>query len=58
MRDVLIIDAVRSGVGRRNGSLSATHGSDLLGDVLAGFVGSALIVVLGSALYHLLAGWL
>jgi acetyl-CoA C-acetyltransferase len=38
MREVLIIEAVRSGVGKRNGSLRATHGGDLLGDVLAGLL--------------------
>jgi acetyl-CoA C-acetyltransferase len=33
MRDVVIVEAVRSPVGRRNGALSAMHSVDLLGQV-------------------------
>ena len=33
MRDVVIVEAVRSPVGRRNGGLSAMHSADLLGAV-------------------------
>ena len=33
MADVVIVDAVRTAVGRRNGSLSPLHANDLLGAV-------------------------
>ena len=33
MRDVVVVEAVRSPVGRRNGGLSAMHSADLLADV-------------------------
>jgi acetyl-CoA C-acetyltransferase len=33
MRDVVVVEAVRSPVGRRNGALSAMHSADLLGAV-------------------------
>ena len=33
MRDVVVVEAVRSPVGRRKGGLSAMHAADLLGDV-------------------------
>jgi acetyl-CoA C-acetyltransferase len=33
MRDVVVVEAVRSPVGRRNGALSAMHSADLLADV-------------------------
>jgi acetyl-CoA C-acetyltransferase len=33
MRDVVVVDAVRSPVGRRNGALSGMHSADLLADV-------------------------
>jgi acetyl-CoA C-acetyltransferase len=36
MRDVVVIDAVRSAVGKRNGSLAHVHANDLLGDVVLG----------------------
>jgi acetyl-CoA C-acetyltransferase len=35
MREVVIVDAVRSPVGKRNGGLSHKHVNELLGDVLA-----------------------
>jgi acetyl-CoA C-acetyltransferase len=35
MREVVVIDAVRTAVGKRNGSLAHTHTNDLLGNVLA-----------------------
>ena len=38
MREVVIVDAVRSAIGRRNGGLSRKHASELLGDVLAGLL--------------------
>ena len=38
MSDVVIIDAVRTPVGRRNGGLSTVHPADLLGTVLAELV--------------------
>ena len=39
MRDVVIIDSVRSAVGKRNGALSAMPATELLGDVLLGLLG-------------------
>ncbi|MCU4184228.1 steroid 3-ketoacyl-CoA thiolase [Acidiferrimicrobium sp. IK] len=38
MSEVVIVDAVRSPVGRRNGGLSTVHPADLLGAVLTGLV--------------------
>lgn len=38
MTDVVIIDALRSPIGRRNGGLSTVHPADLLGQVLLGLV--------------------
>jgi acetyl-CoA C-acetyltransferase len=38
MHDVVVVDAVRSAVGRRNGGLSGFHAADLLGSVLADLV--------------------
>ena len=38
MRDVVIVDAVRSPVGRRNGELSTMHAASLLSDVLRGLI--------------------
>ena len=33
MRDVVVVEAVRSPVGRRKGGLSGMHAADLLGEV-------------------------
>ncbi|MDL4775272.1 acetyl-CoA C-acyltransferase [Actinomadura xylanilytica] len=38
MREVVIVDAVRSPVGKRNGGLAPKHSNELLGDVLAGLL--------------------
>ena len=38
MSDALIVDAVRSPIGRRNGSLAGTRGDELAGQVLNGLV--------------------
>jgi len=38
MTDVVIIDALRSPIGRRNGGLAGVHPADLLSSVLAGLV--------------------
>ena len=38
MNDVVIIDALRTPIGRRNGSLSSIHAADLLGEVLRALV--------------------
>ena len=38
MRDVVVVDAVRSAVGKRNGSLAATHPADVLGPVVMGLL--------------------
>src|SRR5262249_61001102 len=37
-RDVVIVEAVRSPIGRRNGGLSTIHSADLLASVLSGLV--------------------
>jgi acetyl-CoA acyltransferase len=39
MREALIVDAVRSPIGKRNGSLSKTRADELAGQVLNGLVG-------------------
>ena len=41
MSDVVIVEAVRSPVGRRNGGLAGVHSNDLLGAVLADVVARA-----------------
>jgi acetyl-CoA C-acetyltransferase len=38
MREVVIVDAVRSPVGKRRGGLSHKHSNELLGDVLSGLM--------------------
>ena len=38
MTDVVIIDALRSPIGRRNGGLAGVHPAELLSGVLAGLV--------------------
>jgi acetyl-CoA C-acetyltransferase len=38
MREVVIVDAVRSPIGKRNGSLASVHSIDLLGPVLNGLM--------------------
>ncbi|MGD9797033.1 MAG: acetyl-CoA C-acyltransferase [Acidimicrobiia bacterium] len=38
MSDVVVVGAVRSAIGRRNGALAHTYATELLGDVLAGLV--------------------
>jgi acetyl-CoA C-acetyltransferase len=38
MSDVVVVESVRSPVGRRNGGLSGMHSADLLGDVLGALV--------------------
>jgi acetyl-CoA C-acetyltransferase len=38
-REVVIVDAVRSPIGRRNGGLSTIHSADLLAEVLKGLIG-------------------
>jgi acetyl-CoA C-acetyltransferase len=38
MREVVIVDAVRSAVGKRNGTLSKKYATELLGDVLIGLL--------------------
>ncbi|RJO75116.1 acetyl-CoA C-acyltransferase [Nocardia panacis] len=38
MREVVIVDAVRSPIGKRNGGLAQTHSNELLGDILAGLL--------------------
>ncbi len=37
-REVVIVEAVRSPIGRRNGGLSTIHSADLLGAVLNGLI--------------------
>ena len=38
MRDAVIVDAVRSAVGKRNGTLAQAHPTDTLGQVLMGLL--------------------
>ncbi|WP_033288572.1 acetyl-CoA C-acyltransferase [Amycolatopsis jejuensis] len=38
MREVVIVDAVRSPIGKRNGGLAHVHANELLGDVLRGLL--------------------
>lgn len=38
MREVVIVDALRSPIGKRGGALAATHPADVLGPVLAGLL--------------------
>ena len=38
MRDVVIVDAVRSPIGKKNGTLASTHPADVLGPVLSGLL--------------------
>ncbi len=38
MREVVIVDAVRSPIGKRNGGLAHKHANELLGDVLLGLL--------------------
>ncbi|GAA1559534.1 acetyl-CoA C-acyltransferase [Kribbella hippodromi] len=38
MREVVIVDAVRSPIGKRNGGLAGKHANELLGDVLLGLL--------------------
>ena len=54
MREVVIVDAVRSPIGKRNGGLAHKHSNELLGEVLA-----ALIVrsgLTGSEVDHVFGG--
>jgi acetyl-CoA C-acetyltransferase len=59
VREVVIIDAVRSAVGRRNGTLKGAHAVDLLGDVLlsllqgAGLSGDQVDQVVGGCVNQL-----
>jgi acetyl-CoA C-acetyltransferase len=39
VREVVIVDALRSPIGKRGGALAATHPADVLGPVLAGLLG-------------------
>ncbi|WP_424639488.1 acetyl-CoA C-acyltransferase [Embleya sp. AB8] len=38
MREVVVVDAVRSAIGKRNGGLAHIHANELLGDVLLGLL--------------------
>ena len=38
MEDVVIVDAARSPVGRKNGSLGGAHPTDVLGQVMTGLL--------------------
>ena len=39
MNEVVIVEAGRSPVGKRNGSLAGTHPTDVLGQVITGVLG-------------------
>jgi acetyl-CoA acetyltransferase len=41
MKEVVIVEAGRSPVGRRNGSLAEAHPTDVLGQILTGVLGRA-----------------
>ncbi|WP_131737947.1 acetyl-CoA C-acyltransferase [Actinomadura roseirufa] len=59
MREVVIVDAVRSAVGKRNGGLARKHSNELLGDVLAallqrnGLTGAEVDHVVGGCVLQL-----
>jgi acetyl-CoA C-acetyltransferase len=59
MREVVIVDAVRSAVGRRNGTLRKKYATELLGDVLGGLMarngleGAAVDQVIGGCVNQL-----
>ena len=61
MKEVVIVEAGRSPVGRRNGSLAEAHPTDVLGQVLNGVLGRAGIrtadvgQVVGGCITHLSA---
>jgi acetyl-CoA C-acetyltransferase len=54
MRDVVIVDAVRTPVGKRNGSLARKHSNELLGDVLVAVLQRSGLP--GEAVDHVIAG--
>ncbi|MFC4048093.1 acetyl-CoA C-acyltransferase [Actinomadura syzygii] len=54
MREVVIVDAVRSPVGKRNGGLARKHSNELLGDVLTGLLGRCGLT--GAEVDHVVGG--
>ncbi|GII94477.1 acetyl-CoA C-acyltransferase [Sinosporangium siamense] len=54
MREVVIVDAVRSPVGKRNGGLAHKHSNELLGDVLARLL--ARCDLTGAEVEHVVGG--
>jgi acetyl-CoA acyltransferase len=53
MREAVIVEAVRSPIGRRDGSLAGTHPVDLLGTVLQGLVAGAYDLVVASGIENM-----
>ena len=43
MRDVVVVEAVRSAVGRRNGGFAAMHPADLLGEILTEMLARSVV---------------
>ncbi|WP_425550314.1 thiolase family protein [Actinomadura verrucosospora] len=54
MREVVIVDAVRSPIGKRNGGLVHKHSNELLGDVLVGLLERSGLS--GSEVDHVVGG--
>lgn len=54
MRDVVIVDAVRTAIGKRNGGLSTVHSNVLLGTVLADLLGRNGLT--GTEVDHVIGG--
>ncbi|WGX96932.1 acetyl-CoA C-acyltransferase [Nocardioides sp. L-11A] len=54
MRDVVVVDAVRTPVGRRNGGLAHQHANELLGDLLAALVARSGLT--GAEVDHVIGG--
>ncbi|TYB48219.1 acetyl-CoA C-acyltransferase [Actinomadura chibensis] len=54
MREVVIVDAVRSPVGKRNGGLASMHSNELLGGVLAGLLARSGLT--GAEVDHVVGG--
>ncbi|MBO9524104.1 MAG: acetyl-CoA C-acyltransferase [Nocardioidaceae bacterium] len=54
MREVVVVDAVRSPIGKRNGGLSGQHANELLGDVLRGLLDRNALT--GAEVDHVIGG--
>jgi len=54
MREVVVVDAVRTPVGKRNGGLAGKHANELLGDLLASLVSRSGMT--GTEVDHVIGG--